>query len=81
MRAVQAYAQPVYNGDTLLPVESGFERDVSHLLFWLQESLFEGVPELRIKITKPLFASKHRLDLAGQISSWRRAIRTTDPRR
>lgn len=58
VRAVQAYAQPVYNGDTLFPVESGFERDVSHLLFWLQESLFEGVPELRIKITKPLFASE-----------------------
>ena len=58
VRAVQAYAQPVYNGDTLFPVESGFERDVSHLLFWLQESLFEGVPDLRIKITKPLFASE-----------------------
>lgn len=55
-RAVQAYAQPVYNGDTLFPVESGFEREVSRLLFWLQRSLFEGVPDLRIKITKPLFA-------------------------
>lgn len=58
VRAVQAYAQPVYNGDTLFPVESGFERDVSNLLFWLQDSLFEGVPDLRIKITKPLFASE-----------------------
>jgi hypothetical protein len=55
-RAVQAYAQPVYNGDTLFPVESGFERDVAHLLFWLQQSLFEAVPDLRVKITKPLFA-------------------------
>lgn len=58
VRAVQAYAQPIYNGDTLFPVESGFERDVSHLLFWLQSSLFEAVPELRITITKPLFASE-----------------------
>jgi hypothetical protein len=57
-RAVQAYAQPVYNGDTLYPVESGFERDVCHLLFWLQGSLLEGVPDLRIKITKPLFATE-----------------------
>ncbi|MGO7758321.1 hypothetical protein ACC761_15055 [Rhizobium ruizarguesonis] len=56
VRAIQAYAQPVYNGDTLFPVESGFERDVSHLLFWLQQSLFDAVPDLRIKITKPLFA-------------------------
>ncbi|MCR6727694.1 hypothetical protein [Agrobacterium fabrum] len=58
VRAVQAYAQPVYNGDTLFPVESGFERDVSHLLFWLQGSLFEGIPDLRVAITKPLFASE-----------------------
>ncbi|MGP4727210.1 hypothetical protein ACSV5S_21300 [Agrobacterium deltaense] len=58
VRAVQAYAQPVYNGDTLFPVESGFEREVSHLLFWLQQSLFDAAPELRIKITKPLFASE-----------------------
>lgn len=58
VRAVQAYAQPVYNGDTLFPVESGFERDVSHLLFWLQTSLFDAVPELRIEISKPLFASE-----------------------
>ncbi|MBB3659701.1 hypothetical protein FHX15_004969 [Rhizobium sp. BK650] len=58
VRAVQAYAQPVYNGDTLFPVDSGFERDVSHLLFWLQRSLFDAAPELRIKITKPLFASQ-----------------------
>ncbi|TIV59231.1 hypothetical protein [Mesorhizobium sp.] len=56
IRAIQAYAQPVYNGDTLFPVESGFERDVSHLLFWLQGSLFEAAPQLRIKISKPLFA-------------------------
>ncbi|MFA1677231.1 hypothetical protein ACDY97_32145 [Rhizobium mongolense] len=56
IRAIQAYAQPVYNGDTLFPVESGFERDVSHLLFWLQQTLFEAAPQLRIKITKPLFA-------------------------
>jgi len=56
-RAVQAYAQPVYNGDTLFPVESGFEREVTHLLFWLQQSLFEAAPELRVEITKPLFAS------------------------
>ncbi len=58
VRAVQAYAQPVYNGDTLFPVESGFEREVSHLLFWLQQSLFDAVPELRMKISKPLFASE-----------------------
>ncbi|MBO9111893.1 MULTISPECIES: hypothetical protein [Rhizobium/Agrobacterium group] len=58
VRAIQAYAQPVYNGDTLFPVESGFEREVSHLLFWLQQSLFDAAPELRIKITKPLFASE-----------------------
>lgn len=58
VRAVQAYAQPVYNGDTLFPVESAFERDVSHLLFWLQASILEGVPDLRIKITKPLFATE-----------------------
>lgn len=58
VRAVQAYAQPVYNGDTLFPVESGFERDVSHLLFWLQQSLFDAAPDLRVKITKPLFASE-----------------------
>ncbi|PJR12800.1 hypothetical protein [Sinorhizobium meliloti] len=56
IRAIQAYAQPVYNGDTLFPVESGFERDVAHLLFWLQRSLFEAAPQLRIKIVKPLFA-------------------------
>lgn len=56
VRAVQAYAQPVYNGDTLFPVESGFEREVSHLLFWLQQALFDAVPDLRIKISKPLFA-------------------------
>ncbi|MBY3053723.1 hypothetical protein [Rhizobium laguerreae] len=56
VRAIQAYAQPVYNGDTLFPVESGFERDVSHLLFWLQQALFDAAPDLRIKITKPLFA-------------------------
>lgn len=55
-RAVQAYAQPVYNGDTLFPVESGFERDVSHLLFWLQQSLFDAAPGLRVSIVKPLFA-------------------------
>lgn len=58
VRAVQAYAQPVYNGDTLFPVESGFEREVSHLLFWLQQSLFDAVPDLRVKIIKPLFASE-----------------------
>jgi hypothetical protein len=63
VRAVQAYAQPVYNGDTLFPVESGFERDVSHLLFWLQQSLFDAAPELRIKITKPLFASETPIGL------------------
>ncbi len=56
IRAIQAYAQPVYNGDTLFPVESGFERDVAHLLFWLQRSLYEAAPQLRIKIAKPLFA-------------------------
>ncbi|MET2832296.1 hypothetical protein [Mesorhizobium shangrilense] len=56
IRAIQAYAQPVYNGDTLFPVESGFERDVLHMLFWLQHSLFEAAPQLRIRITKPLFA-------------------------
>ncbi|MFC0808957.1 hypothetical protein ACFHWW_26550 [Ensifer sp. P24N7] len=56
IRAIHAYAQPVYNGDTLFPVESGFERDVAHLLFWLQQSLFEAAPQLRIRIVKPLFA-------------------------
>jgi hypothetical protein len=56
VRAIQAYAQPVYNGDTLFPVESGSERDVTHLLIWLQQSLLEAAPELRIEITKPLFA-------------------------
>jgi len=56
IRAIQAYAQPVYNGDTLFPVESGFERDVAHLLFWMQRTLFEAAPQLRIKIIKPLFA-------------------------
>jgi hypothetical protein len=63
VRAVQAYAQPVYNGDTLFPVESGFERAVSHLLFWLQQSLFDAIPKLRVKITKPLFASGTPLGL------------------
>jgi len=63
VRAVQAYAQPIYNGDTLFPVESGFERNVSHLLFWLQQSLFDAAPELRIKVTKPLFASQTPIGL------------------
>ncbi len=58
VRAVQAYAQPVYNGDTLFPVESGFERDVSHLLFWLQQSLLDAAPDLRISVIKPLFAAE-----------------------
>lgn len=56
VRAVQAYAQPVYNSDTLFPIESGFERQVSHLLFWLQDALFEALPDLRLRIVKPLFA-------------------------
>jgi hypothetical protein len=56
LRAVQSYAQPVFNGDTLFPVESGFERDVTDLLIWLQISLFEAAPRLRIAIKKPLFA-------------------------
>lgn len=56
LRAVQCYAQPVFNGDTLFPVESGFERDVTDLLMWLQASLFEAAPDLRIAIKKPLFA-------------------------
>lgn len=56
LRAVQSYAQPVFNGDTLFPVESGFERDVTDLLIWLQISLFEAAPRLRITIRKPLFA-------------------------
>ncbi|WP_454010814.1 hypothetical protein [Aquamicrobium terrae] len=56
LRAVQSYAQPVFNGDTLFPVESGFERDVTDLLIWLQISLFEAAPRLRITIKKPLFA-------------------------
>ncbi|MEN0117803.1 MAG: hypothetical protein AAGD15_13810 [Agrobacterium cavarae] len=63
VRAVQAYAQPVYNGDTLFPVESGFERDVSHLLFWVQRSLFDAAPELRISIIKPLFAMETPIGL------------------
>lgn len=57
LRAVQSYAQPVFNGDTLFPVESGFERDVTDLLIWLQISLFEAAPRLRITIKKPLFAT------------------------
>ena len=56
LRAVQAYAQPVFNGETLYPVESGFERDVTNLLIWLQTSLFEAAPRLRITIRRPLFA-------------------------
>lgn len=56
LRAVQSYAQPVFNGDTLFPVESGFERDVTDLLIWLQISIFEAAPRLRITIKKPLFA-------------------------
>ncbi|WJH38559.1 hypothetical protein N7E02_03895 (plasmid) [Aliirhizobium terrae] len=56
VRAIQAYAQPVYNPDTLFPVESGFERQISHLLFWLQDALFEALPDLRVRIIKPLFA-------------------------
>ncbi len=55
-RAIQAYAQPVYNSHTLFPIESGFERQVSHLLFWLQDALFELLPDLQIRIVKPLFA-------------------------
>ncbi len=62
-RAVHAYAQPVYNADTLFPIESGFERHVSHLLFWLQDALFEALPELRIQIVKPLFACKTAIGL------------------
>jgi hypothetical protein len=56
IRAVQAYAQPVFTGDTLFPVESGFERDVTHLLIWLQLTLFDAAPRLRVTIIKPLFA-------------------------
>ncbi len=63
VRAVQAYAQPVYNPDTLFPVESGFERQVSHLLFWLQDALFEALPDLRIRILKPLFAMETAIGL------------------
>ncbi|TNM60318.1 hypothetical protein [Aliirhizobium smilacinae] len=59
-RAIQAYAQPVYNSETLFPIESGFERQVSHLLFWLQDALFEMLPDLRIRIVKPLFALEAR---------------------
>lgn len=55
-RAIHAYAQPVYNSDTLFPIESEFERHVSHLLFWLQDALFEAMPDLQIRIIKPLFA-------------------------
>ena len=56
LRAVQCYAQPIFNADTLFPVESGFERDVTDLLTWLQISLYEAAPALRIAIKKPLFA-------------------------
>ncbi|CAM5333508.1 hypothetical protein ATER59S_00005 [Aquamicrobium terrae] len=56
LRAVQAFAQPVFNGDTLFPVESGFERNVTDLLIWLQISLYKAAPDLRITIKKPLFA-------------------------
>ena len=39
LRAVQAYAQPVHSGDTLYPVESGFERSVLDFLIWAQALL------------------------------------------
>ncbi|QWW72500.1 hypothetical protein [Rhizobium sp. WYJ-E13] len=81
VRAVQAYAQPVYNGDTLFPVESGFERDVSHLLFWLQRSLFDAAPELRIKMTKPLFASETPIGLCRPDFILEIAFRDHPPRR
>ncbi|MBY5827769.1 hypothetical protein [Rhizobium leguminosarum] len=80
-RAVQAYAQPVYNGDTLFPVESGFERDVSHLLFWLQQSLFDAAPELRISIIKPLFASETPIGLCRPDFVLEIAYRDHPPRR
>lgn len=81
VRAVQAYAQPVYNGDTLFPVESGFERDVSHLLFWLQQSLFDAAPELRISIIKPLFAMETPIGLCRPDFVLETAYRDQPPRR
>jgi len=63
VRAIQAYAQPVLNGDTLFPWNPVLKGDVSHLLFWLQQSLFHAIPQLRVKITKPLFASETPLGL------------------
>jgi hypothetical protein len=81
VRAVQAYAQPVYNGDTLFPVESGFERDVSHLLFWLQQSLFDAAPELRISIIKPLFAMETSIGLCRPDFVLEIAYRDQPPRR
>jgi hypothetical protein len=81
VRAVQAYAQPVYNGDTLFPVESGFERDVSHLLFWLQQSLFDAAPELRISVIKPLFAAETPIGLCRPDFVLEIAYRDHSPRR
>lgn len=56
MRAVQAYAQPVHSGDTLYPVESGFERSVLDFLIWAQGALAKAAPFMKIAIHKPLFA-------------------------
>jgi len=81
VRAVQAYAQPVYNGDTLFPVESGFERDVSHLLLWLQQSLFDAAPELRISIIKPLFAMETPMGLCRPDFVLEMSYRDQPPRR
>lgn len=55
LRAVQAYAQPVHAGDTLFPVESGFERDVLNLILQARGLIRNLAPELRIGIIKPLF--------------------------
>ena len=81
VRAMQAYAQPVSSGDTLFPVESGFERDVSHLLFWLQQSLFDAAPDLRTTIVKPLFALETPIGLCRPDFVLEIAYRDHQPRR
>lgn len=56
LRPVQAYAQPVHALDTMIPVESDFERDVLNLLLWAQLVFLKAAPRIEIRITKPLFA-------------------------
>lgn len=56
LRPTQAYAQPMHALDTMIPVESGFERDVLNLLLWLQARFLKAAPKVQISISKPLFA-------------------------